>query len=91
MEMRFRSILITICGIMCISIAIGLASSVWDKKPKAKKAKYDKGKRYTLKTFDKTYCVDSYTVRNGVVEIREGKNAKQYNEADIEIEKGCDK
>ena len=89
--MRFRSILITICGIMCISIAIGLASSVWDKKPKAKKAKYDKEARYTLKTFDKTYCVDSYTVRNGVVEIREGKNEKQYNEADIEIQEGCEK
>ena len=52
--MRFRSILITICWIMCISIAIGLASSVWDKKPKA-------------------------------------KNAKQYNEADIEIQEGCEK
>ncbi len=89
--MRFRSILAGICVIMGISIAIGLASSVWDKKPKAEKAKYDKRTRYMLKTFDRTYCVDSYTVRNGVVEIREGKNAKQYNEADIEIQKGCDK
>ena len=89
--MRFRSILITICGIMGISLAIGVAASVWDKKPKAEKAKYDKEARYTLKTFDKTYCVDGYTVRNGVVELREGKNVKQYNEADIEIEKGCEK
>ncbi len=89
--MRFRSILAGICVIMGISIAIGLASSVWDKEPKAEKAKYDKRTRYMLKTFDKTYCVDSYTVRNGVVEIREGKNAKQYNETDIEIQKGCDK
>lgn len=89
--MRFRSILAGICVIMGISIAIGLASSVWDKKPKAEKAKYDKRTRYMLKTFDKTYGVGSYTVRNGVVEIREGKNAKQYNEADIEIQKGCDK
>lgn len=89
--MRFRSILAGICAIMGISIAMGLAASVWDKKPKIEKAKYDKGKRYTLKTFDRTYCVDWYTVRNGVVEIREGKNAKQYNEADIEIQKGCEK
>lgn len=89
--MRFRSIVAGICGIMCISLVIGLGASVWDKKPKVEKAKYDKGKRYTLKTFDRTYCVDSYTVRNGVVEIREGKNAKQYNEADIEIQKGCNK
>lgn len=89
--MRFRSILAGICAIMGISIAIGLCASVWDKKPKIEKAKYDKGKRYTLKTFDRTYCVDWYTVRNGVVEIREGKNAKQYNEADIEIQKGCEK
>ena len=89
--MRFRSILAGICVIMGISIAIGLAASVWDKKPKIEKAKYDKGKRYTLKTFDRTYCVDWYTVRNGVVEIREGKKAKQYNEADIEIQKGCEK
>ena len=89
--MRFRSILAGICAIMGISIAIGLCASVWDKKPKLEKAKYDKGKRYTLKTFDRTYCVDWYTVRNGVVEIREGKNAKQYNEADIEIQKGCEK
>lgn len=91
MEMRFRNIIAAIWLVMSISIAIGLAASVWDKKPKAEKAKYDKRTRYMLKTFDKTYCVDSYTVRNGVVEIREGKNAKQYNEADIEIQKGCDK
>ena len=89
--MRFRSILAGICVIMGISIAIGIAASVWDKKPTLEKAKYDKGKRYTLNTFDRTYCVDWYTVRNGVVEIREGKNAKQYNEADIEIQKGCEK
>lgn len=89
--MRFGSILAGICVIMGISIAIGLAASVWDKKPKIEKAKYDKGKRYTLKTFDRTYCVDWYTVRNGVVEAKDRKNAIRYNEADIEIQKGCEK
>ena len=89
--MRFRSILAGICVIMGISIAIVLAASVWDKKPKLENAKYDKGKRYTLKTFDRTYCVDWYTVRNGVVEARDGKNAIRYNEADIDIQKGCEK
>lgn len=89
--MRFRNIIAAIWLVMCISIAIGLASSVLDKKPKAEKAKYDKGKRYTLKTFDRTYCVDWYTVRNGVVEARDGKNQIKYSEADIEIQKGCEK
>lgn len=89
--MRFRSILAGICVIMGISIAIGLAASVWDNKPKLENAKYDKGKRYTLKTFDRTYCVDWYTVRNRVVEARDGKNAIRHNEADIDIQKGCEK
>lgn len=89
--MRFRSILAGICVIMGISIAIGLCASVWDKKPTLEKAKYDKGQRYTLKTFDRTYCVDWYTVRNGVVEAKIGKNQIKYSEADIEIQKGCEK